>query len=430
MKTSTIFVLCILVVLALSPCHADEMHQGRIIGNMDGKVKILLGDRAIIDLGEKNGLIKGDIVSIYNGQEKVHIDPIGKCAVTKIYEKTSVCDIFKMSREVGADVVMANKTVIGDADLYPVIFKLLTATVEPYKPQDTVKVFIHTIVDDNKNVTKFSEYIRKEIKHIYKQKKRIDVVSTSVPRSLAGYLPTEYADYSSDIKAALKKEAIDVIIGGKYSVKGDKVEVLLFKVDQKYNDIEVGSSVAMKPQYSENMTAVVTPYSPIKKEKSFACNVIYNPVYYSVSSRDMRRNVIEQDSKHNPFLENNLKRVDFNIVSPVDFKMTVDNTEMSFDKKDKHELALVTGVHNIKASFKKGYFYNDTQLIVNEKEIEKNIVISVDKAEDLIVEAVANPIPGKENIEFKVYQKAERSRPVIKSVLQKDTTKQVETFRD
>ena len=63
--------------------------------------------------------------------------------------------------------------------------------------------------------------------------------------------------------------------------------------------------------------------------------------------------------------------------------------------------------------------------------MKKDIVLILDSPGDIKIEVAANPVSGRENIDFKIYKKNDRSSPEFKQVLlQKNSIKTVETFKD
>jgi hypothetical protein len=429
MKTITVVFLCLAIFFSVN-CLAKELERGLIIDNLDHKVKILIGDKAITNLGKKNGIIKGDILNIYKTIDTDYLDSIGKCAVIGIYETTSICEIFKMNNEIGKDTIVIDKLTSNDLNLFPAIFQLLTKVVEPYEPNKEITVYIHSIFDEQNNITKFSEKLQKEIEKVFYQKKRIKRPGKNMTQALFAYLPVEYAESNLIIEDYLKKDNVDVIIAGAYKIRGDKIELSLYKVDKNWEDIAVDTKISAAA-YADLTSSIITSYRPIRKEKSILCDILYRPVHYKASIRDERNNIIDAESKDNPFIEYSLRRIDFNIISPVDFKMIVDNNEINFEKADEQQLSMTTGKHELTAIFKKGFYFNDTLLYTTDIEVKKNIVLILDNPGDIKIEVAVNPVPGKENIDFKIYKKVDANRPDFKQVLlQKNNIKTVETFKD
>ena len=106
-----------------------------------------------------------------------------------------------------------------------------------------ITVYVHSIFDEQNNITKFSEKVQKEIKKVFFQKKRIKPAGTNVSQSLFAYLPGEYAESNQVIEDYLKKDNIDVLIAGTYKIKGDKIELSLYKVDRNWEDIVVDTTL-------------------------------------------------------------------------------------------------------------------------------------------------------------------------------------------
>ncbi len=300
MKTTTVLILCLAICFSTN-CLAKDMNRGQIVGNLDEKVKLMTGDKAIIDLGKNNGVIKGDILNIYKPGDTKLYNPIGKCSVVEPNDSTSICEIIKIyNNEIGKDVVISEKLSITDPNLFPAIFQLLTKVVEPYEPYEKITVYVHNIYDEQKNITSFSEKLQKEINKVFFQKKRIQSAGMNVSQSLFAYLPEEYAESNQVIKEYLKKDNIDVLIAGTYKIRGDKIELSLYKVDKEWEDIAVDAKLNAA-SYANVTSNVVTSYKPIRKEKNIVCDILYRPVHHKVSIRDERNSIIDVECSSQGF---------------------------------------------------------------------------------------------------------------------------------
>ncbi len=434
MKAILAFLICISVAVPAYNCLAanpDGLITGQLMESLEGKFKMLTGDKVFTNLGTKMGVIKGDIFTIYGKADAMKTDPIGKCAVVQIYDTRSVCEIIQMDQEIGKDMITLKKPLYGDAFLYPSIFTLLTKVVEPYSPEKKIKVYIHQIFDENHNVTEFSQKIRKEIVNVFFQKDRMVSAGKLVSPALFAYLPGEYNEYNKTIEGYLQKDNIDVIISGTYKIVGDKVEISYYKIDKNHEDIVVDAIVASQP-YRAMAAKVAVPYSEKKKEQIVNCDIIFKPVHYKTASRDERNAIITAESRGNPILEYSLRRSEFNIVVPVDFTLVIDDNPIKLDKVTEYSVPLTTGEHKFSASYNKGFFFNDTFMIAlpEQNMVKKSAIISIDKPEDIVVEIKADPLPHRENISFNVYRKTTRSSTVIKPVLRREIARPVEVFKD
>ncbi len=441
MKTITAVIICISVLISVNclaanekkiPVSTNDTTVGQVIGNLDNKFKIMLGDKAITNLGKKSGIIKGDILTIYGKNDVNMIDPVGRCAVIETYDSTCICQIIKMTREIGMDIVTIKKLKYNDANLLPSVFALLTKIVEPYPPEKEIKVYIYDVFDENNNVTKFSERVKDELKKVFFQKKRMKYAGKAISPALFAYLPGEYNEHNSTIEDYLRKDQIDVIISGTYKLKGDKIELSFYKIDKNWEDLALDTMIPAE-QYKEMMASVILPFKERRKEKTVNCKIIYKPVYHKTISKDERNDIINYEAKDNPILEYTLRKAEFNIVVPMDFMVIMDKNVIKFDKQKEFDMPLSTGNHTISAAFKKGFYYNDTFLVAltdQDKIVQKSAILTIDRPEDLVIEIDANPLPRKENIVFKVYRKTTRSATMMKPVLTRETLKPVEVFKD
>lgn len=433
MKAILAVVVCLSVLISANCVAAAEndLVVGQITASLEKKFKMLIGDKAFTNLGTRSGVIKGDILTVYHESDTNRVDPIGECAIVEIYELRSVCEVITMKREIGMDTVTIKKPTYDDALLFPPIFALLTKVVEPYSPEKHIVVYVHEFFDENHNITRFSEKIRKEVMKVFFQKKRMRSAGKSISPAVFAYLPGEYNEYNRAIEDYLKRDRIDVIIAGTYRTVGDKVQLSFYKIDKNWEDIALDTTITAKP-YVAMAAEVTVPFKERKKEKAVVCDIVYKPVYHKTDSRDERNRIINYETQNNPILEYTLRRAEFNIVAPVDFSLSIDGNEIRFDKSHEYRLPLTTGEHVITASFKKGFYYNDTFLVAlsEPNAVKKTAVLSVDKPEDLVIEIEANPLPKQENIVFKMYRKVTRSTTVVKPVLKRETFKPVETFKD
>lgn len=441
MKAILAFIICISVLVPGYSCLAanpdspvattGNIVAGVITDSLEGKFKMLIGDKAFTNIGANVGIIKGDILTVYFKADTMRSDPIGKCAVVEIYDTRSVCQIIEMTREIGKDVVTIAKLASDDALLYPGVFTLLSKIVEPYPPEKKVKVYVYQIFDEKNNITEFSQRIRKEIIKVFSQKKRMQPASRLISPALGAYLPGEYDEYNKTIEEYLKKDNVDVIISGTYKIVGDKVRISYYKIDKTYEDIVVDSVVPAQP-YTAMAAKVVVPYQERKKEQIVKCDLIFKPVLYRAQSRDERNTVLSDETRGNPVLEYTLKRSEFNIMVPVNFTVTIDGNPIKFDKFTEFSVPLTTGEHTITVSYSKGLYMNDTFLMTlpASNAVKKTAILQIENPDDLVMEIEANPLPKRENIVFHVYRKSTRTSTIVKPVPLKETRVPIEVFKD
>jgi hypothetical protein len=439
MKAILAFILCLSVLVPGYSCLAAEpeyvvtgnLIAGNIMDSLEGKFKMLIGDKTFTNLGSKMGVIKGDIFTVYAKTDTTFSDPVGKCAVVQIYDTRSVCQVIEMTREIGKDTATIAKLAYDDALLYPGVFTLLSKIVEPYPPEKKVKVYVYQIFDEKNNITEFSQKVRKEIIKVFSQKKRMEPASRLISVALGAYLPGEYDEHNKTIEEYLRKDNIDVIISGTYKMVGDKIQISYYKIDKTYEDIVVDSVVPAQP-YTAMAAKVVVPYQERKKEQIVKCDIIFKPILFRAQSRDERNKILSDETRGDPRLEYTLKRSEFNIMGPVNITVTVDGNAIKLDKFLEFSVPLTTGEHTITVSYSKGLYMNDTFLmpLPASNAVKKTVIINVDNPEDLVMEIEGNPLPKRENIVFHVYRKSTLTTTIVKPVLKRETRTPVEVFKD
>lgn len=431
MKKIILFTTIIFTFVSIQ-CFGAEYIKGNIISNLDKKLKIVYGDKAVITLGSNHGVIKGDIINITRPVDISLANPIGQCAVQKTFESTSICEVFKMTQEIeNGQVVFMRKLEFNDPKLFPDVFRMLHNLVEPYAPYKDISIYVYNIFDENRNITKFSELLKEEVKFVFSQKKRIKFISDDVGRIFAAYSPNELSEKNKVIEGYMKKDNIDALITGHYEVKGEKVFITLYKVDNNWDVVKRQGSIN-GTSYGDLLTAVTVPYSPMKKEQNVICNVVYKPVRHKPLKTEKQEYIVNV-AQDDPFLLYSLGRVDFNVVSPVEFKLKIDNDILDFEKQNEYRLLLQTGKHEITASFKTGFYYNETLMFTSPDECKgckKSVVLQLDKDAEVNIEVIANPLYGRESLDFNIYTKVVTSRPILKPISKTEKIVPVETFKD
>jgi hypothetical protein len=431
MKKIILFTTIIFTFVSIQ-CFSAEYIKGNIISNLDKKLKIVYGDKAIVSLGSNNGLIKGDILNITRTSDVYLADPVGQCAVQRTFESTSICEVFKMTQEIETgQVVSMKKLEFKDARLFPGVFRMLENLVEPYAPYKDISVYIYNIFDENRNITKFSELLKNEMRFVFSQKKRIKFISEDVGRIFAAYSPNELSEKNKVIEGYMKKDNIDALITGYYEVKGDKVLLTFYKVDNNWDVARLQGSIESLP-YGGMLTDVTIPYAPMKKEQNVVCNFVFKPVRH-MPLKNEKQQYITSAAQNDPFVLYNLGRVDFNMVGPVEFKIKVDKDILDFEKQNQYRVLLRTGKHEITASFKTGFYYNETLMYTsaNEcKDCKKSIVLQLDKDAEVNIEVIADPLYDRERVDFNVYTKVVQTRPILKPISRTEKIVPVETFKD
>jgi hypothetical protein len=427
MKNILCLLLIIITFIFFSPeSFAEDIIKGEITGTTQNKLSITLGEMAITNLGKKDGVIKGDIYKITEEKNPDLKGPIGRCAVLDVKDTESTCEIVKMSKEIRkGNIATLNKTTFFDGRLYPLIYDSLNVLLESYEPYKNVSVYIYNFFDEKNNITKFSELIKKEMKNIFSQKPRISLVSDEVGKGFFLY-PEEYVN-TKFIEDYMKRDNINVLIAGSYKINNDNIELTMFLVDKDYDDHKLQFNLKLN-DYNRLVSEVVTPYKPFER-KDIICNLFYKPVLYT-PQRDDKKYFVLHESDNNPFIQYTLGKIDFNIISPVDFKIKIGKNIIDFKERSEYRLTLPKGSHRLLATFKRGFYYNDTLMYTSTKELKKEILLDIEKGGEIDIDLIVTPLYDKENIEYKIYKTTEKEKFKLKPIYIKETVKQLETYKD
>jgi hypothetical protein len=421
-----IYLLTILFTFFSFECPAEETVQGKVIGTTQNKLSISTGECAVTDLGKNQGVTKGDIFKISEEKDPDLKGPIGRCAVLDVKEDKSTCEIVKMSKEIRkGNIVLTNKLLFSDSGLYPIVYDTLNKFLQPYEPYKKVSVYIYNFFDEKNNVTRFSEILKKEMKNIFSQKNRINMVSDDEGKGFVLY-PEEYLN-TKFVEDYMKRDDINVLVAGQYKIKNENIELTIVLVDKDYDDYQLHFTLKSN-DYSNLISEVTVPYTPLER-KDIICNMFYKPVLFT-PQRDDKKYFVLQESDKNPFTQYTLGRIDFNIISPVDFKIKIGNNIINFNERNEYKLTLPKGSHRLSASFKRGFYYNDSLMYTSTKEIKKEILLNIEKGGEINIDLNVTPLYDKENIEFKIYKKNERETFTLKPIYKTESINQLETYKD
>ena len=122
---------------------------------------------------------------------------------------------------------------------------------------------------------------------------------------------------------ALNKTSVDILVVGKYSVEGGQVQVTLYKIDKNYDDRRIAMKVPMRMALEPLAAQVITPYQRVEKKEPVTCWFAVKPKMFT-PVKEEKLQLLKEEAGGNPFVAANLKRVDFNILSPVEVVVQVD----------------------------------------------------------------------------------------------------------
>jgi hypothetical protein len=432
MKRTYLFIACCLLLFQGAALAEGEGYlQGEIIASFADRLDLSLGDKVIINLGNGQGVTKGDVAKIarHDAPDPL-INSIGQCAVVEVNEGAAVCEIIKSKMEMHRGDLVFLKAVNADADaaFFPLALKTLQSVVNPYDPSKKLSVYVYNIFNEKSEVTALSDRIRREITDVMGQKNRISLVDSAT--TMEAFYPTDDMQWVGDVRRSMKKANVDVLITGAYRIETDRLVIAIYKIDSSGDDRRMSFSVPGQEAYVQLASQVRAPYQEIAKKEQVFCYFVLKLNSY-VPAKDEKVALMKFEADGNPFIEYNMKRDDFNIISPVDVAVKVDGEVFTLSSRKPQQLVTLTkGTHRISTSFRRGYYFNENLLYRSKNLLTKEALLDVSKSGSILVDLSVNPLPDKQPISIQVFDRVGKERQSIRPIrrLQDDTI--VETFKD
>jgi hypothetical protein len=430
MKPSYVLAIMLIGVLSLSQVsHAGNPIVGVVGPVSQERITVLIGDKAAVSLGTKDGLVKGDIGLIATDRSRKPDAVIGKCVITETGYDSSVCELIKARKEIElGSYISFDPILFDDGNYYSLAMNTLSSVVEPYQPYDRLRVCIYGFFDSQNATTGLSEQITMAFKRIFSQKNRIELVSKEVLRNLVIY-PDAAPDLISYTKYQMKRNDIDVLILGHYTISDRQIDVTLQKVDKNGQNKTIVFSFPAQTNYTALSSNIILTPQEVTKAQTIPCNIALRSTP-RLLQREERTQLIKNESAGNPLIEQALRRIDFNIVGPVDVRATIDGDTVAPVTKEGHGVMLSTGTHAMATSFRRGYFFNETLLYTSDQEVIKEAVLDLTKDKGLVIEIRINASLPKDPISLAIYQPTDRKRQVLKPIYGVESDKTVDIFRD
>ena len=433
MKRTYVLIACgflLLQGLALAAGEGEYL-QGEIVSSFADRLDLSLGDKVILNLGRSLGVAKGDVAKIARRDAD---DPLsnasGQCAVIETDETSAVCEIIRSRMEMHTGDLAFLKSVkaYADAAFYQLALRTLQSVVNPYAPSRKLSVYVYGIFNENNEVTGLSERIRREIVEVFRQKSRIKLADSSA--AMEAFYPTDDVHWVSDVRQFMKKANIDVLVTGSYRIQGDKVMISIYKIDLSRDDRKIDYPVAVQDGYAQLASEVRVPYQKISKKEQVFCTFALTPIPY-VPMKDEKLALIKFEAGGNPFTEYGMKRDDFNIISPIDVVVKVDNETFTLTSGKPRQLVMLTkGTHRVSMSFRRGYFFNENLLYRSKTLLTKDALLDVTKSTNILVDVAANPLPDRQPLTIQVFDMVGKERPSLRPIRRLEADTIVETFKD
>jgi hypothetical protein len=213
-------------------------------------------------------------------------------------------------------------------------------------------------------------------------------------------------------------------------VQDGALRLEFFVVRATGEDQIIAQTFSLTPELERLAAQVTAPYAAREKRSPVTCEIAARLIAYS-PARAERLALIRQEAAGNPFVENALRRNDFNIVSPVEVKVRVDQgTILDLTDRPLQMLSLEPGVHRLTVSFKRGYFLNEVMLLASTQEVIQEIVLDIKRKNRVTVEVRASAMPGTQPLDVRVYEPVEKERQIIRPLQRVERDKVVDYFKE
>ncbi len=394
------------------------------------RITITERDKAVVNLGQKDGVLKGDIGYVALEPDIGPAGFVGSCAVVSSSYESSICELIKGTKEFESAFIFFNPVAGRDTALFPVIMRSISEAIGPREPHERLNIMVYRFFDDKNRITGLSEHIGKELVQALAQKRRITVTESKAISELVFYPPID-RQTTGYIKAHMKKATIDILLVGNYSITGDKLHLTVRTLDAKGFDRVYGLALPMQPNYAALASSVLMTADEPSKVENMHCTVQMKLLTYQ-PGKDERPAIVRREAAGNRFTELSMNRIDFSIMSPVEVNVKMDGENIGFGPRQRGPITVSVpkGAHRLYVSFKRGYFFNESLLYTSQQEIAKEVIIDVKKQGNLVADISVSPQFDAEGITFNVYAKGDRSRQVLRPIYNMNAEKTVETFKD
>jgi len=429
------FLFLILLLLSLPfYCNSAQLITGEITSAiiLQERIHLTVGDKAVTNLGSKDGVVKGDIFTITASQDTLKEKPIGKCAVTNVDVRTSICEIIAANMEIPRGSNISIPIMYYSMEkFYPAIYKMLSKSLDPFAPHEKIKIVVYDVFDDKNNVTKFSESLKQEIKYVFSEKKRVQLIEPMTIKKDFFLYPEDIRNSYGLRTEIMETLAVDVFITGFYSHNNESASFTFYKFDKYFNDEKITFQVPLSSSDVSSASEITRAFKPIAKKEYIPCTIAFKESHY-MPQKDEKNQIIGHETGRDIYKAYDLRKTNFNIISPIDFAFKLDGQLINFSGKNEKPVLLTKGTHNITASFRRGYFFNtrEPKLYISDKQIDKEAILSIDKDASIYIEVLLNPSLEGENIEFKVYDVSEKKSQLLKTIIKTEASKSIEFFKD
>ncbi len=430
MKNVPLLILTLLAFPALScPCFALDPVRGVIVPLNTERVTITQGEKAVANVGEREGIIKGDIGSVRSDRGGAPSTAIARCAVTASGYRSSVCEVINDKKEIDpGSPIFFDPVAFTDASLYPVAVAVLSHVVGPYEPHKRLRVCLYGIFDDGNVQTGLSELVMGEFARVFAQKKRIDLVDKSTLKGLIFY-PDADKGVIEFVQKNMKTADIDALVTGSYRVTGKRIDLTVLAISREGNSTTGFFSFPLEQRYTGPLSTVVANPTAATRVEVSTCLLTLKSTPFEPAKHELVQ-LIREESAGNPLVERVLRQTAFNFLGPVEIKVKVDDEVMAISDKEEQRLTLPNGVHRVLVSFRRGYFFNESLLYTSQQVVTREALLDLTKPDNLLIDIRINPLFRPDAIGLDVRERVDSRREVMKPIYKVQSQKTIEVFKN
>ncbi len=430
MKNVSVLIVTLLGLSALCrPGFALDPVIGVMAPLSNERVTITRGEKAVMNVGEKDGIVKGDVGSVRTDKGGAPSSAIAQCAVTASNYQSSVCEVVNDRKEIDPGAfIFFDPVAVTDATLYPITIATLSHVVAPYEPYKRLRVCLYGIFDENNVQTGLSGLIVGELSRVFAQKKRIHLVDKSALKGLIFY-PDSDAKLIEFAQKNMKTADIDALVTGTYKVMGKRIDLTVLAIGKEGGVRVALFSLPMEERYALPLSVVVANAAEPTRIEVSTCLLTIKTMPFEPPKHEVGQ-LIQEESGGNPLTEMVLKQTSFNLVAPVEIKVKVDDEAVAVSDKEEQRLFLPNGVHRVLVSFRRGYFFNESLLYTSQQEVTREALLDLGRPDNLVMDIRINPSFRADAIGLDVGERVDSRREVIKPIKSVQSEKTIDVFRN
>ena len=241
-----------------------------------------------------------------------------------------------------------------------------------------------------------------------------------------------YPDASKEllefVRTRMKQKGIDVLFFGRYASEGQAVTLSMTRMAKEGADKTLQFPLPAG-KYEETMDRIILAPGKETSVESYPCSIFVTSKTVRLQ-KDEKFELIKQEAEGNAFIEMNLKKSDFNLVSPVDVTIRIDDTIAMHGAGREQTVTVSPGIHRALISFRRGYFLNESLVYTSQREVVKQIDLDLHKVTNLSMDINLSPLFEGDAIDLKVVDCVNKVKKVVRPIPRVDSDKTVEVFKD